>query len=203
MIEYKSISLKFNDRNLFENFNLKIEKNEKVLFTAPSGRGKTTLVKMLPGFIIPDKGEILYKEQILSGKTMNNIRRELTYVSQDADIPKGKVEDVFKEVFHFHVNRQIGYQKENLKKWLEEFSLERDTLEKEVSSLSGGERQRLALIMGILLDREVWILDEITTGLDLELKTKIVETLLTFEKTMLIVSHDEVYHHRGLREVTW
>lgn len=58
---------------------------------------------------------------------------------------------------------------------------------KNVDALSGGERQRLALIMGILLDRDIWILDEITTGLDLALKTKMVELVLSYNKTILVV----------------
>lgn len=203
LIEYKNIDLKFNERILFSEFNLSIEKNEKVLFLAPSGQGKTTLVKMLLGFIIPDAGEIEVKGLRLSGETMNTIRKDITYVSQDADIPRGIVAEVFDEVFRFHANRHINYHKDILVKWLNEFSLMTDTLEKQVDCLSGGERQRLALIMGILLDREVWILDEITTGLDLDLKKKIVDLLLTYEKTILIVSHDDIYQNAGLREVTW
>ena len=82
-------------------------------------------------------------------------------------------------------------------------SLPKDTLEKNVDTLSGGERQRLALILGILLDRDIWILDEITTGLDLELKTKMVDLVLGYDKTILVVSHDDIYKNQGLREVSW
>ncbi|MGV8906924.1 MAG: ABC transporter ATP-binding protein [Acetobacterium sp.] len=203
LIEYRNIDLKFNERSLFSNFNLSIEKNEKVLFLAPSGRGKTTLVKMLMGFITPDAGKIMVKGIELSGETMNTIRKNITYVSQDADIPQGVVAEVFEEVFHYRANLHLNYHKELLLKWFKEFDLASDTLAKKVDSLSGGERQRLALIMGILLDREIWILDEITTGLDVKLKQKIVDILLTFEKTMLIVSHDAVYQNIGLREVIW
>jgi len=202
-IEYKNIDLKFNERTLFSKFNLTIEKNEKVLFLAPSGTGKTTLVKMLMGFIVPDAGEIIVEGIRLSGETMNDIRKNITYVSQDADIPGGSVNHVFEEVFSYQANRHLSYHKEVLVKWLSEFCLASDTLEKTVDCLSGGERQRLALIMGILLDREIWILDEITTGLDEALKEKIVDLILTYEKTILIVSHDDIYRNVGLREVIW
>ncbi|WP_331553189.1 ABC transporter ATP-binding protein [Acetobacterium sp.] len=203
LIEYKNIDLKFNEQTLFSKFNLSIEENEKVLFLAPSGKGKTTLVKMLTGFIVPDAGEIIVKGIRLSGETMNTIRKNITYVSQDADIPGGIVNHVFEEVFSYQANRHLNFHKDVLVKWLSEFSLASDTLEKTVDCLSGGERQRLALIMGILLDREIWILDEITTGLDEELKQKIVDLILTYEKTILIVSHDDIYRNVGLREVVW
>lgn len=202
-IEYKNIDLKFSERTLFSKFNLTIEKNEKVLFLAPSGSGKTTLVKMLMGFIVPNAGEIIVNGLRLSGGTMNAIRKKITYVSQDADIPGGIVSHVFEEVFSYQANRHLNFHKDVLVKWLYEFCLASDTLEKTVDSLSGGERQRLALIMGILLDREIWILDEITTGLDEVLKKKIVELILTYEKTILIVSHDDIYRNVGLREVIW
>jgi len=203
LIEYRNINLKFDERILFSDFNLEINKNEKVLFSAASGQGKTTLVRMLLGFIVPDSGEIVVNGITLSGETINSIRKDITYVSQDADLPKGIVAEVFAEVFGYRVNRHLNYEKRILLKWLNEFSLMPDILEQQVDCISGGERQRLDLIMGILLDRDIWVLDEITTGLDAELKKKIVEVLLTYEKTMLIVSHDEIYKNNGLREVIW
>lgn len=202
-LEFRNIHLKFDERMIFSGFNLEIERHEKVLFCAPSGRGKTSLVKMLLGFVVPDMGEISVADVTLSGATANQIRSKIAYVSQDADIPKGVVRDVFESIVKFQVNRHLNYQEAVLISWLETMSLPEDTLEKNVDALSGGERQRLALILGILLDRDIWILDEITTGLDLELKTKMVELLLSYDKTILVVSHDDIYKNRGLREVSW
>lgn len=202
-LEFRNIHLKFDERMIFSGFNLEIERHEKVLFCAPSGRGKTSLVKMLLGFVVPDMGEISVADVTLSGATANQIRSKIAYVSQDADIPKGVVREVFESIFKFQVNRHLNYQEAVLISWLETMSLPEDTLEKNVDALSGGERQRLALILGILLDRDIWILDEITTGLDLELKTKMVELLLSYDKTILVVSHDDIYKNRGLREVSW
>lgn len=202
-LEFRNIQLKYDQRLIFSGFNLAIERQEKVLFCAPSGRGKTSLVKMLLGFVIPDIGEISVAGVTLSGASVNQIRSKITYVSQDADLPKGRVSDVFADVFKYQVNRHLSYQEAVLSEWLTTMALPPDTLERDVDALSGGERQRLALILGILLDRDIWILDEITTGLDLELKTKIVELLLGYDKTILVVSHDEIYQNRGLREVNW
>ena len=202
-LEFRNIHLKYDERMIFSGFNLEIERHEKVLFCAPSGRGKTSLIKTLLGFVVPDSGEISVAGVTLIGETVNQIRSKISYVSQDADIPKGIVSDVFEDVFKFQMNRHLNYQEAVLSDWLETMSLPNDTLEKNVDALSGGERQRLALILGILLDRDIWILDEITTGLDLELKTKIVELLLSYDKTILVVSHDDIYQNRGLREVSW
>ena len=202
-LEFRNIHLKYDQRQIFSGFNLEIEQYDKVLFCAPSGRGKTSLVKMLLGFVVPEAGEIFVDGMRLSGETVNGIRRKICYVSQDADIPKGLVSEVFATVFKFPVNRHLNYQEAVLRQWLGTMALPQDTLQKNVDALSGGERQRLALIMGILLDRDIWILDEITTGLDLALKTKMVELVLSYNKTILVVSHDDIYQNRGLREVSW
>lgn len=203
LIEYHHIFLKFGDQVFFDDFNLRVKKSEKVLLSAQSGRGKTSLVKMLLGFIVPDSGEIRVDGVRLTGKTINGIRERIAYISQDADIPKGVVSEVFEEVFYFQKNRHLKYNRQELETWLPEFSLPRETIDKQVDNLSGGERQRLAIIMGLLLKREIWILDEITTGLDLELKKKVVDLLLAKNKTMLIISHDEIFKNQGLKEVKW
>lgn len=202
-IAYRNINLTFNKRALFKDFNLTIKAGEKVLLAAQSGSGKTTLIKMLMGFVHPDSGEIEVDGLLLSPQTVNEVRKKITYVSQDADLPKGIVSDVFKEVFSFHANRQIGYQQDQLQKWLQLFMLPTDTIDKQVDDLSGGERQRLAMIMGLLLNRDIFILDEVTTGLDAGLKEIALEQLLAIDKTMLIISHDEVFKNDTIREVKW
>lgn len=202
-LEFQNIHLKYDEQVIFSDFNLEIEQDEKVLFCAPSGRGKTSLVKMLLGFVVPDAGEIFVDGIKLSGETANLMRRKIAYVSQDADLPKGIVGDVFAAVFQFQANRHVNYQETILRDWLATMALPEDTLARNVDALSGGERQRLALILGILLDRDIWVLDEITTGLDLELKTKMVDLILGYDKTILVVSHDDIYQNRGLREVSW
>jgi putative ABC transport system ATP-binding protein len=57
--------------------------------------------------------------------------------------------------------------------------------------------------MGLMLKRDIFILDEVTTGLDAGLKEKALEQLLAIDKTMLIISHDEVFKDNTIKEVTW
>jgi putative ABC transport system ATP-binding protein len=59
------------------------------------------------------------------------------------------------------------------------------------------------MIMGLLLNRDIFILDEVTTGLDAGLKEIALEQLLAIDKTMLIISHDEVFKNDTIREVKW
>lgn len=202
-IAYRNINLTFKSRALFKDFCLSIEAGEKILLSSRSGSGKTTLIKMLMGFVRPDSGEIAVDGVVLSPRTVNNIREKITYVSQDADLPKGIVSEIFNEVFLFHANRHLSYDQERLKDWLPKFLLPPDTIDKQIDDLSGGERQRLAMIMGLLLERDIFIFDEVTTGLDTGLKEMVLRQILSIDKTMLIISHDEVFKDAAIREVNW
>lgn len=202
MIKLSNISKKFGSKELFNNLNIQINRNEKIILRAPSGSGKTTLVKLLLGFEKPDAGNITINNLSLSRSTLRSVRQHIAYVSQDADLAQSTVKAVFDNVFNYKVNRHIeGYQK----KFLElshHFGLEEDIYKKEVKSLSGGERQRVALILALVLDRDIMILDEITSGLDAELKHNIKNYILALDKTIIIISHDEIWHtENGLKEV--
>lgn len=193
LIWFKDINLSFNDKVVFENFNMNINKGEKVLLSAPSGKGKSTLFKLLLGFQKLDGGEILFGDKRLEKNNLSYIRSNIGYVSQDVDLMNNRIWDLILEIFSYKYNRHIEITKEKVLRLIQHFDLPDDIIEKEVRQLSGGERQRLSLIICILLNREVWLLDEITSGLDKEMKEKVVDYILKQDKTMLIISHDKIW----------
>ncbi|MGL4955316.1 MAG: ATP-binding cassette domain-containing protein, partial [Cetobacterium sp.] len=77
MIKFKNIDLKFNDKIILKDFNLTINKGEKVLIAGKSGKGKSTLLKILLGFNSPDSGEVLFQNIQLNEKNIDNIRKYL------------------------------------------------------------------------------------------------------------------------------
>lgn len=193
LIQFKNINLSFDDKRVFKNFNLSVKEGEKVLLKAPSGKGKSTLFKLLLGFQKSDEGDILFKGKKLEKNTLKYFRRNIAYVSQDVDLRNEKVWNLIVEIFSYKHNTHIKINKEKLLEIAQYFSLPADVIEKEVSQLSGGERQRLGLIICILLDRQVWLLDEITSGLDKDMKEKVVDYVLKQDKTVLIISHDKTW----------
>jgi len=66
-------------------------------------------------------------------------------------------------------------------------------LNQTVTELSGGERQRIGLLICFLLDRPVWLLDEPTSALDDIMKKKIADYVMDQEKTIVLISHDDVW----------
>ena len=203
MIKLHDISKSFGDKTLFENFNLHIAEGEKILLTAPSGSGKTTLIRMLMGFEKPDSGDIVIDGQTMSKTTLKEIRQKVAYVSQDSDLTSSNVAVQLDTVFSYKINRHIRNYRDRFIDLCPQYGLSEEILTKDVSQISGGERQRVALIIATILDRKFMILDEITSGLDSQLKTEIADRLTAMDKTILIISHDTVWKsYETIREVT-
>ncbi|QZY55978.1 ABC transporter ATP-binding protein [Crassaminicella profunda] len=203
MIEFKSIYLSFDEKKVFENFNMQVKKGEKVLLSAPSGSGKSSLFKLLLGFLRPKEGEIFFSGKRLQKSNLPFFRSHIGYVSQDVDFRNTVVWDLLVEIFSYKQNRQVEMNRGKVLALMEYFGLSKSLMEKEVNQLSGGERQRLGLIICILLDRPVWLLDEVTSGLDTDMKEKVVEYVLKQDRTVLIISHDKIWrknHHVRIEE---
>lgn len=198
LISFKNIDLRFQDKVIFNDFNMDIEKGEKILLNASSGKGKSTLFKVLLGFQKVDRGHIVYNDIKLDKNNLFHFRSNIGYVSQDVDFSNQKVEDLINEIFSYKNNRHIDINKEKIISLALYFNLSSDILNKYTKHLSGGERQRLGLIICILLDRQIWLLDEITSGLDKDMKDKVVEYVLKQDKTVFIISHDKIWTEKEM-----
>ncbi|QVK19470.1 ATP-binding cassette domain-containing protein [Mycoplasmatota bacterium] len=203
MIQFKDINLQFNNKQVFNDFNLTINEKDKILLSAPSGSGKTSLVKMLLG-IIRYEGDILLKNQLLTPSTRNFFRKNISYVSQDVDLQNLKTNDLINEILSYKVNKHISYNQKLILQLFHQFNLNNEHLEKQVHDLSGGERARVGFIIALLLDRDILILDEITAGLDEKLKRKIIDYTCHLDKTIIIISHDSLWKEaEKIRLVEW
>lgn len=197
MIKIRKLNCELNGKKIFEDFNLNVLDGEKILLSAPSGKGKTTLFNILLGFQ-RSEGEIFIDNLKLNKKNISKIRNKISYVSQDIDFQDKIVEELIKEVANYSANKN-KFEFEEIKKYLEEFEI-LDSLNKKVSELSGGERQRLGFIICMGLNRKIWLLDEVTASLDSKMKKKIVEFVLKSKSTVLVISHDDIW---DLKEVKW
>jgi putative ABC transport system ATP-binding protein len=204
MIEYIDISKSYGDKVLFKNFNLEIKSGEKVLLSASSGSGKTTLIRFLLGFDKPDSGDIVVDDRTLNHHNLKGIREKIAYVSQDTDLPSLTTEALLDKIFSYKINHHIRDYRDNFLELSKTFQLEDQVLTTQVQEFSGGERQRIGLIIALLLNRPYLLLDEITSGLDHDLKALIMNHIMHLEATVIIVSHDALWKTEGsLREVTF
>lgn len=191
MIIFDCVSLNRKDKAIFTDLNLTVKKNEKILIRGKSGIGKTTLFKILLGFETIDKGKVTVNGNPIDKQNIKQIRKQMFYLSQDIDLRQEKVGDLLDEIL-LH-NSKEDAKSSQLNERLSLLDLTVNILEKNVMALSGGERQRVGLLICFLLDRPVWLLDEPTSSLDDLMKLRIADYILNQNKTIVIISHDEVW----------
>ncbi len=190
MIKLEKINLMLKQQSIFTNLNLHIKKNKKVLLRMPSGAGKSTLLKVIMGYIPMDSGRILIDGKVLGKDNVDTLRQKFAYIGQNIFFTEESVEKYIELIFSFEKNRKIKLSKSTLYELLEQFDLDESILKKSPALLSGGEKQRIALILVLLLDREILLLDEVTSGLDHDLKIRVIEIIKDLNKTVIISSHD-------------
>ena len=190
MIKLEQINLMLRQQLIFTNLNLHIKKNKKILLKMPSGAGKSTLLKVIMGYIPVNSGNILIDGEILGQNNIDTLRQKIAYIGQNIFFTEESVEKYIELIFSFQKNKGIKLSNSSLYKLLKNFDLDKSILKKSPSLLSGGEKQRIALILVLLLDREILLLDEVTSGLDHDLKIKVIEIIKDLDKTVIVSSHD-------------
>lgn len=202
-ITFSDISISFEEKDILNNFNLEIQRGEKIRLTAPSGSGKTTLFRMLLGFVCPDTGIVSVDGIEIDGGTVTGIRKKIAYLSQDIDFSEGPAGEVITEILNFHHNKSLGVSLDEVKEEAATLELSSDIWSRPMGKLSGGERQRLGIAMVMALKREILLFDEPTSALDAKMKRKVKDRILQSEKTVLIVSHDNIWKNAAVKTLTW
>ncbi len=198
MIRFENISLTLNHRPLFRKLSVEVPAGGRLIISGESGSGKTTLLKMLLGFVFPDEGKVFIDKQELRLRNVWQLRQKMAYVSQEMQIGRGPVDRFVREILRFKNNRSIVYNKDKVLRLMEDFQLNGNTIGKNLDDLSGGELQRVAIIVTLLLDRPIYLLDEVTSALDQSLKEMIVQYFAGLkDKTLIISSHDKIWHDQG------
>lgn len=99
IIELKDINLNLGSREIFRKLNLEIRQGEKILIRGKSGSGKTSLFRLIQGFVLPGEGEIFVMGNKLDHHSVWKLRRYIAYVAQNTDLGEGKVEEILQNLF--------------------------------------------------------------------------------------------------------
>jgi putative ABC transport system ATP-binding protein len=169
---------------------LTIPSNKIVCITGESGGGKTTLLKLLNKMISPDSGEILYLDTPLEELDSITLRRKVVMLPQNPAIYNGTIRDNL--LIGLKFSEKSMENDERLVSSLKSARLNKD-LDESVDNLSGGEKQRLALARVLLLNPDVYLLDEPSASLDEETERIIIENLVAEckknTKSFIMVTH--------------
>ncbi len=193
IIEVKTLFFRYSDTDILSDVNLTINRGEILACIGQNGSGKTTLVKHFNGLLRPQKGEIIVDGEYVKDKSVAEMARKVGYVFQNPD-HQIFADTVFEEVEFGLKNLNVPEEERNerVSRVLEQTNLYRYR-EVHPVSLSGGEKQRLAIASVLVMNPEILILDEPTTGLDLKSSQSIitlVKELHSQNHTVILVTHD-------------
>ncbi len=179
-------------KNIINIEKLRIPRNKITCIVGESGSGKTTLLKLLNHLISCDSGEIWCQGKNLKEIDPVLLRREVVMLSQAPLIFPGTLKDNLLIGLDFSEKKPV--EDKELFELLKSVKLDKD-LSANVSEFSGGEKQRLALCRIMLMEPEVFLLDEPSSALDDETEELIIEKMVSFtkkkNKTLVIVTHSK------------
>ncbi|HEL9633936.1 TPA: amino acid ABC transporter ATP-binding protein [Streptococcus suis] len=192
MLELRSLSKRFDNKQIFSNYDLVIPEGKIIAIVGQSGGGKTTLLRMLAGLETIDSGTLIYNGQELPLEELGK-RHLLGFVFQDFQLfPHLSVMEnlVLSPVKTQNMSRSEAEDK--ALKLLDTLGLANHATAYPFS-LSGGQKQRVALARAMMIDPEIIGYDEPTSALDPELRKEVEKLILENRATgitQIVVTHD-------------
>lgn len=192
-IEFKNFNFLYDDKNVLENINFKINKGETIGIVGKTGSGKTTLIKQLLRLYPVEKGSLLLDNQGIEKYYDYSVREKMGYAPQEYQLFSKTIKD---NILFYRENLEDNLEQalilSDIKKDIENFKDGINTLVGENGiSLSGGQKQRLGIARAILANPDILILDDSLSAVDANTEKTIIENIKKYrqEKTNIIVSH--------------
>ena len=201
MVELNNIKLGFNGSLLFDGLSLKVPEGGSLIIKGDSGTGKTTILRLMLGLVRPQEGKVIIDGDVLDRNNIWTKRSVMAYVSQDLSLGQAKVFEFIEEVFTYRQNRHLYLDRKEATDLTALFGLSSSILEASLDDISGGELQRVAIITSLLLKRKIYLLDEITSALDDNLKEAVANHFFNLNATLVIVSHDSVWQGQDIPNI--
>jgi ATP-binding cassette subfamily F protein 3 len=181
----RDLSKSYGDNLLFENVSFDIRKRERIALIGDNGRGKTTLFRMILERVQPDTGYLTLGKNVTLGyydQEQSDLTDEKTVLDE--------VWDTFPELSTKDVRTYLG-----------SYLFKGDEVFKLVSNLSGGERCRVNLLKLMLRKSNFLLLDEPTNHLDIPSREALENSLLDYEGTLFVISHDRYFLNKVVNQI--
>lgn len=192
-IEFKNFNFLYDDKNVLESINFKINKGETIGIVGKTGSGKTTLIKQLLRLYPVEKGSLLLDNQGIEKYYDYSVREKMGYAPQEYQLFSKTIKDnilFYREYLEDNLEQALILS--DIKKDIENFKDGINTLVGENGiSLSGGQKQRLGIARAILANPDILILDDSLSAVDANTEKTIIENIKNHRqgKTNIIVSH--------------
>ena len=195
-IEFKNVSFTYAHTGVqaIKNFNLKINKGEKIALIGKTGSGKTTLAQLLLNMYQLNSGTILYDGVDLEKINNDDLRNQISYVPQDVflfsdsvknnisfGVEKADMETIKKAAVQASIHHEI----EKFEKGYETLIGERGV------TLSGGQKQRISIARALIKQPKMVIFDDCLSAVDAKTENEVIGNLYTYlqDKTAIIITH--------------
>ncbi len=192
IIGLSNVTFSYEGNNIFENLNIGFERNEITALLGAVGKGKSTILKLIMCFYIPDHGDLYFEGKWYSDLTVDNIRKRIGYVPQQPAL------------FNNTILYNVRYGNEHLSedqiiKFLESIGVDKafshgvhTHVGKHGMNISGGQRQLIWCLRVLLQNPEVLVMDEPTASMDKNTKDLMFKVLqkLMEKRTVIMVTHD-------------
>ncbi len=187
MIKCENISLDFDGKTVFNKLNIHVKKGEHLCIKGTSGKGKSTLLKLLQAYVVPNSGTIVINENRLNSSTIKEIRKLMVWIPQNINLP---VENGIELAQMLNAANKLP----DIEKLAEQLGLEKELIHKNFSKISGGQKQRIIIAICLALDKEIILMDEPTASLDDDAINLLIKTIRTFkDKTIVSASHNNLW----------
>lgn len=177
VLDVVDLKKSFNSNEIFENASFNVKRGERVFLLGDNGCGKTTLLKILMGDLTRDDGTFKFGQSLMTGY--------FDQVQAKLDLSKTVIDEVWTS-FPYMTETKV-------RNALAAFLFKGEEVFRPLEVCSGGERARVALLKLMLGGFNFLLLDEPTNHLDAFSREELENTLLNYQGTMLIVSHDRYF----------
>ena len=198
VVEIEHLKKSFGTKEVLKDISLKIEKGENLVVLGKSGSGKSVLIKCLIGLLEPDEGKVVLLDKNvaeLNAEDLNALRKKVGFLFQSAALYDSMT---VRENLEFPLTRVLKIKdQQEIDKRVEE-ALDSvgllEAIDKLPSDLSGGMRKRAGLARTIIVNPEIILYDEPTTGLDPITSREISDLITSIQKkyktSSIIITHD-------------
>jgi len=198
VIHIKGLKKSFGEKHVLKNINLDVKRGENVVILGRSGTGKSVTIQCIVGLLIQDEGEVkVFGDEVsqMNEKELKALRIKIGFLFQsgalyDSMTVRENMEFPLTRILKLNDQQEIDRRVEEA---LDSVGL-LEAIDKLPSDLSGGMRKRAGLARTIIVNPEIILYDEPTTGLDPITSREISDLILSIQKkyktTSLIITHD-------------
>ncbi len=195
-IEFRNVDFIYPHTGIhaIKNFNLTINKGEKVAIIGKTGAGKTTIAQLMLRMYDPQKGKILYDGKDIREMDLTSLRSQISYVPQDVFLFSDSVENnigfamqhtAVEKIYEAAANAAVAGEIERFPQTYQTAIGERGV------TLSGGQKQRISIARALIKDHEIVVFDDCLSAVDAKTENEIISNLYNFlhSKTAVIITH--------------